>query len=176
MYDHDTMLVGWPWVGETHSWLEPTGFAVLALRARGEEGHPRVREAVKLISDRALPDGGWNYGNPRVFGKTLHPFPATTGIALAALAGESRSTEVEAGIRYLVTALPRVRAPLSLGWGLIGLQAWDAMPDDAESWMARAAKQLAGRPVNPHYLAMLLIAGTDGGSFVSHGKEHTDAG
>ena len=28
---HDTTLVGWPWVAETHSWLEPTALAVLAL-------------------------------------------------------------------------------------------------------------------------------------------------
>jgi hypothetical protein len=172
-FDHDAMLTGWPWVAGTHSWLEPTGYAVLALRARGEGAHPRTREAVKLMLNRALPDGGWNYGNRRVFGKALRAFPATTGVALAALSGEPRSAEVDAGIRCLVDALPRISAPLSLAWGLIGLQAWDAMPGDAELSLARSAKRLAARPVNPHYIAMLLIAGAGGVSFVLRGKERT---
>ena len=49
---HDTTLVGWPWVDGTHSWLEPTVLAVLALGARasaitrgfrGPQGDPRPR-------------------------------------------------------------------------------------------------------------------------------------
>ena len=60
----------------------------MALRAAGRASHPRVREAVRLLCDRALDEGGWNYGNTRVFANTLQPFPATTGIALTALAGE----------------------------------------------------------------------------------------
>lgn len=172
VFDHDATLTGWPWVAGNHSWLEPTGYAVLALRARGQGAHPRVREAVKLILNRALPDGGWNYGNRRVFSRALRAFPATTGVALAALSGEPRSAEVDAGIHYLADALPRISAPLSLAWGFIGLQAWDAMPGDAESSLARSARRLAARPVNPHYIAMLLIAGAGGVSFVSRGKEH----
>lgn len=157
--DHDTTLIGWPWVAGSHSWVEPTGYAVLALRARGLAAHPRVREAVKLILNRALPDGGWNYGNRRVFGQALRAFPATTGVALAALAGEPRSAEVDAGIAYLADALPQISAPLSLSWGLVGLQAWEARPAAAEAWLARAAQRLIARPAQPHYLALLLIAG-----------------
>jgi hypothetical protein len=174
--DHDTALIGWPWVAGSHSWIEPTGYAVLALRTQGQAAHPRVREAVKLIRNRALPDGGWNYGNRRVFGKALRAFPATTGVALAASAVAPRSAEVDAGIRYLVDALPRIRAPLSLAWGLIGLQAWDAMPGEAEVWLARAAQRLVTRPVNPHYTAMLLIAGAGGGVFALRGQGLTDEG
>src|SRR5688572_23211220 len=32
---HDTTLVAWPWCEGTHSWLEPTAFFVLALKAAG---------------------------------------------------------------------------------------------------------------------------------------------
>src|SRR5436305_465287 len=28
---HDTTLIGWPWIEETHSWVEPTALQVLAL-------------------------------------------------------------------------------------------------------------------------------------------------
>lgn len=172
--EHDTTLIGWPWVAGSHSWLEPTAYAVLALRARGKGTHPRVREAVTLMLNRSLPDGGWNYGNRRVFGNALRAFPATTGLALAAMAGEPRSAEVDAGIRFLVDVLPRISAPLSLAWGVIGLQAWDAIPDDAEMWLSRAARRLAAQPVNPHYIATLLIAGAGGGLIVSKGKERAD--
>jgi hypothetical protein len=155
---HDTTLIGWPWVAGTHSWIEPTAYAIMALRATGDAGHQRVREAVHLVLDRALSGGGWNYGNQRVFGKTLHAFPATTGIALAALTGETPHPSIEAGLQYLEAELGSVRAPLSLSWGLIGMRAWNALPAAAESWLEQVAQQLADQPVSPLYLAMLLLA------------------
>ena len=85
---HDPTLIGWPWVADTHSWLEPTALAILALRREGRGDHPRVREGVRLIADRAIVDGGWNYGNKAAFGHALRPQPAPTGLALLALAPE----------------------------------------------------------------------------------------
>ena len=38
---HDSMLVGWPWVTGTHSWIEPTAWAVLRI----EVGRPRRSRA-----------------------------------------------------------------------------------------------------------------------------------
>ena len=83
---HDSRLVGWPWVEATHSWLEPTAMAILALCRVGLAGHPRVKAGVELILDRALDSGGWNYGNKSVFGTELRPQPGPTGLALLALA------------------------------------------------------------------------------------------
>ena len=73
----------------THSWVEPTAINVLALRSADQAGHPRCREAVKLLLDRQLPEGGWNYGNTTVLGHVLRPQVQPTGLALAALAGET---------------------------------------------------------------------------------------
>ena len=161
IFDHDTTLVGWPWAAGTYSWIEPTAYAIMALRATGNNGHPRVREAVRLVLDRALPDGGWNYGNRSVFGKKLRAFPATTGIALTALAGEPADPSVPAALEYLESELHRVRAPLSIAWGLTGMRAWNAMPAQAESWLQRAAQRLSERPTSPHYVAVLLLAGAE---------------
>ena len=113
---HDTAIVGWPWVADTHSWLEPTAVAILALRREGKVDHPRVREGLRLIRDRAIPTGGWNYGNNVAFGRDLRPQPAPTGLALLALAGiDDRSEVVERAVGYLQESLPSTRgSPVSL--------------------------------------------------------------
>jgi len=158
VYGHDTTLTGWSWVESTHAWVEPTAYAILALRAAGNGEHPRVREGIRLLLDRAIPGGGWNYGNPRIYKSTLRPFPGPTGIALTALAGQPGDSRIEAGIAYLGHELLHVRSPLSLGWGLIGLTAWGRRPDDASVWLEKSAKRaLLGRP-SPVNDALLLLA------------------
>ena len=84
---HDTSLKGWPWVENTYSWVEPTALSVIALRATRNEKHPRAIEAIKMLMDRQMPKGGWNYGNIKVFGDELHSMPGPSGIALQALSG-----------------------------------------------------------------------------------------
>lgn len=158
---HDTSLQGWPWVADTHSWVEPTAYAVAALRAVGKAEHPHVREGVRLLLDRTIPEGGWNYGNKRVLRNTLRPFPATTGIALAALAGEPPDSRIEASIGYLIEELGHVRSPQSLAWGLIGLTAWKARPASSPDWLAEAADQATRREPNIPEEALLLLAGAE---------------
>jgi hypothetical protein len=160
---HDTTLVGWSWVADTHSWLEPTALAVLALRRAGKADHPRVREGLRLIGDRAIAGGGWNYGNNRVFGRDLRAQPAPTGLALLALAGEEEPSEtVDRAIEYLLAALPETRAAQSLCWGVLGLRAWGRCPDAAAGWLEEA-HELAGvrhaAGAGPRSSQLLLAAG-----------------
>lgn len=158
---HDTTLVGWPWVADTHSWLEPTAMAVLALAASGLAEHPRVREGLRLIRDRQVESGGWNYGNKAVYGRPLRAQPAPTGMALLALAlaGAGSAPETIGGAtRYLTGVLPGVRASASLGWGLLGLRAWGVRPEHSADWLAEAFASLRGRPDAAPRLACLLLA------------------
>ena len=157
---HDTMLVGWPWVTDTHSWLEPTTLAVLALRKEGERGNTRVLEGLKLIRDRAIPGGGWNYGNKAAFGTALRPQPAPTGLALLALADREgkRTRVVSEATQYLREILPKTRSPFALGWGLLGLAAWNDRPTEANTWLAESFDQVTGRSDAPIRLALLLLA------------------
>ncbi len=178
LFGHDTTLIGWPWIEGTHSWVEPTAYAVAALRAVGRSEHPRVREGVRVLSDRLLPEGGWNYGNTRVLRNTLRPFPATTGVVLGSLAAEPIEPRVRRSIAYLTRELQRIRAPFSLGWGLIGLNAWDAVPEEANEWLAESARLSLARPSNALHDALLLLAAAGwhptanvGRSLVSHGVE-----
>ncbi len=125
---HDTALKGWPWIENTHSWVEPTATCVMALRMAGYGEHNRVHEAVRMLLDRQLPHGGWNAGNTIVFGHELHPMAEGTGSALASLAGVVAEGQVVRSLDYLQGEVDRLRTPISLGWSLIGLAAWGRWP------------------------------------------------
>ncbi len=156
---HDPSLIGWSWVDGTHSWIEPTAMAVLALRRQGLGGDRRVEDGLRLIYDRLIPSGGWNYGNRSVFGRELRPQAAPTGLALLALAGVSESSkDLEPSLRYLESTLPEIRSARSLAWGLLGLRAWRRAPDASDLWLSEAFVRSRPRPVAVSSLALLLLA------------------
>jgi hypothetical protein len=134
---HDPLLKGWPWIGGTHSWIEPTALGVIALTATGHEQHDRVREAIRMMLDRQLPHGGWNYGNTLIFGRELHPMPESTGAALAGLAGQVEQGTVARSLDYLQGEVDRLRTPISLGWSLLGLAAWGLWPSNGVALVER---------------------------------------
>lgn len=124
----DTELAGWPWIERTFSWAEPTAMALLALEAEGAGDHPRAEEGRRLLLDRQIDSGGWNYGNARVFGSELRPAPESTGLVLAALAGRVAPEAVRASLAYLDQYAPTLRSPLALGWTLLAWNAWRGSP------------------------------------------------
>ncbi|MGH7258234.1 MAG: hypothetical protein ACREIM_07635 [Nitrospiraceae bacterium] len=128
---HNPALKGWPWIDETHSWIEPTVLSVMALDVCGYGDHARVAEAVQLLMDRQLPHGGWNYGNTTVFGQELHPAPESTGAALHALAGRVPRKLVQGSLVYLDRQIGKLRTPIALGWSLLGLRSWGMLPAEA---------------------------------------------
>ena len=134
---HDTSIPGWPWIDGTHSWIEPTALSVLALQVAGHGQHDRVREAIRMMLDRQLPHGGWNYGNTTVYGRELHPMPESTGAALAGLAGQIEQGIVARSLDYLQGEVDRLRTPVSLGWALLGLAAWDLSPSNGAALVER---------------------------------------
>jgi hypothetical protein len=116
-----------------------------------------------LILDRAIPGGGWNYGNKAVFGRTLRPQPGPTGLALLALAAYGDCTSgIAAALDYLRQTLPKLRAPVSLGWGVLALRAYHACPAQADSWMVEAYQECQGRPDSTLGLALLTLAAGNG--------------
>lgn len=156
---HDTSLVGWPWVVETHSWLEPTAYAVLALRGCGFGEHARVKEGLDLIRDRETSYGGWNYGNKAVFGRPLRSQPGPTGLALLALAAtQTRDIAIENATGYLKNVLPTLKSSSSLAWAVLGLQAWGEKPEEADERLESAFEAFLSKPADPMKLALLMMA------------------
>jgi hypothetical protein len=160
---HDTSIRGWPWAEGTHSWVEPTALALLALAREGNADHPRVAEGLRLLRDRALDTGGWNYGNTVVFGRPLRPQPAPTGLALMALAASGARTDarVRGGTDYLIGALPEIRAAASLGWGVLGLRSFGRTPPDYREWLSASVADALARDDAAPRLGILLLAAGD---------------
>lgn len=135
---HDTSIRGWPWVTDTHSWIDPTAMALMALRLK-HKSHPRAEEAVRMILDRQLPHGGWNYGNTKVFGNLLKPLPENTACALAGLAGYAELAQVEQSLDYLLSKIKNVRTPHTLSWSVVALKRWNMLPAEASAWLTECA-------------------------------------
>jgi hypothetical protein len=156
---HDTTIVGWPWVEETHSWIEPTAMHVLALKAVGQGNHPRAREATRLLIDRLLPDGGCNYGNTIVMDQVLHPHLQPTGMAMLALAGDSDlDGRIKKSLDYLVAELSSRTAAASMSYGIMGLAAHGILPIDSHDWLEAAYRRTITRGASAHRLALLALA------------------
>lgn len=122
----DGALVGWPWTAGTFSWVEPTAYAILALRAVGPQSPAaaaRIEEGERLLLDRVCPDGGWNYGNRRVLGEDLWSYPDTTALALLALGRGGSEVVVTKGLGALEGMLAANRSGLATALGVLALAA-----------------------------------------------------
>ena len=143
---HDASIVGWPWVAGTHSWVEPTAMALLAIAREGQTKPPDGRpKGFACWSTGRSPKEAGTWAIPVVFRHAISgrspvrpawpswPWPGSA----------SRSKVVESAIAYLKVALAETLAPISLGWGMLGLRAWGAAPPESENWLASAFDKAA---------------------------------
>lgn len=120
----DNTLAGWPWVPGTFGWVEPTAWSLIALHLSGQAGHPRAVEGRKLLLDRRIPSGGWNYGNPNLDDKELLPFWDTTGLALTALCGHTDVAQIRPSLDLMEKKQDKIESLCGLAWAVISLQAY----------------------------------------------------
>ena len=167
----DTSIKGWPWVENTYSWVEPTALALIALRTSGYKEHPRSLEAIKMLMDRQLPKGGWNYGNTMVFGKELHLMLGTTGIALQALAGLVYREQIEKSLICLKTVVESFYTPFSLGWSMLGLSAWNERPANSQTLiLSSLERQKRYGTYSTSLLSLLVLSSICGNGLITHMK------
>ena len=124
--DIDLTIRGWPWAEANFAWVEPTSWACLALRAAGRGDHPRVKEGMKLLLDRAFDTGGANYGNRVILGRSTEPIPGPTAIMLLALQGVTDQPRVDAALGYLRVTAAKSTDLEHLAWAKLALAAFDA--------------------------------------------------
>lgn len=165
---HDTTLAGWVWIQETHSWVEPTCHALMALQLAGLKDHQRCREARKLLIDRQLPSGGWNYGNTYVFETELKPFPESTGITLTTLQGYTNKATVQRSLDYLNDHCLSIKTPLTAAWSTMAKAAWQEEDPEREARLTHSyeSSELLG-PHRTSLLASLLCANSCRSGFMN---------
>lgn len=128
VHDIDLNLAGWPWSEGNFSWVEPTAWACLALRRAGFGEHPRVREGLSLLLDRAFDEGGINYGNRTVLGRRTDPIPGPTALMLLALQGEGEHPRIAAAVRYLLERAAAGDDLEHLCWAKLALDCYRDQP------------------------------------------------
>jgi hypothetical protein len=164
----DNSLRGWSWTPGTASWVEPTSYALILLRRVADELHPagaqkRLRLAEAMLYDRMCPGGGWNSGNPQVYGVAGEPRVGPTAWALLALHPHSARTQNQSGVDWLQDTWGEIRGAASLSLAYLCLKAYGqpAPPLEPALWdlyernqflgnllaFAWAAIALSGKPI-----------------------------
>jgi hypothetical protein len=136
-------LQAWPWAANSFSWVEPTAYALLALKKlrpflRGTQADQRIRQGELLLYDRMCKGGGWNYGNVRTLGEEILPYPDTTAVALLAL--QDRQTEVanQQSLQALRHMLGQVQSGLALSLALLCFSVYG---QDHAEWKSQLRKR-----------------------------------
>jgi Squalene-hopene cyclase C-terminal domain len=120
---------GWSWTAGTASWVEPTAQALIVLgmtpvESSSRDARQRRDVAEKMLYDRMCPGGGWNCGNPRVYGVPGEPLVGPTVWALLALRAHPRRQENQISLDWLAQNWMKIESPGSLALAQIGLQAY----------------------------------------------------
>lgn len=122
--DLDLELKGWSWFENTLGWVEPTAYALIALKTlRADlpesQTRSRIEEGERLLVDRVCEGGGWNYGNSRVYDEELWPYPDTTALALLALQDRPDLPEVRSSLDALDRMVARNGSLLAISLALL---------------------------------------------------------
>jgi hypothetical protein len=80
---------------------------------------------------------------------------------LALASSGKESSAVSAALAYLRQTLPDVQAPVSLGWGILGLRAHHSCPMEATRWLAQSYARCTGKADAAMGLALLLLASSE---------------
>jgi hypothetical protein len=120
---------GWGWTPRTSSWVEPTSVAVLVLDQSPKELLPssasRRRElAESMLYDRMCPGGGWNCGNPLVYGVAGEPLVVPTSWALLALRHHPQRSENVVSLDWLEGSMKSIQSAGSLALARICLETY----------------------------------------------------
>jgi hypothetical protein len=119
--------------------VEPTAFALLALGECPSKLQPaaavRRRElAEAMLYDRMCPGGGWNCGNPLVYGVAGEPLVIPTVWALLALRNQAQRSENVLSLNWLEKNVANTHGPGSLALARLCLEAY------GRQWPSHAAE------------------------------------
>lgn len=158
LLDINPKRVGWPWAINNFSWVEPTAWSVMALRACGYGEHRRTQEGMRLLLDRAFEEGGANYGNKQVLGSPTEPIPTPSALMLLALQGV-KHPRITQSLHYLRKAALERPDLEHLGWAILALDAHDQPTTELRQTLdEQYQKHLAAdKPIGTIRLALTVL-------------------
>jgi hypothetical protein len=155
-------LVGWSWVPHSFSWVEPTSYALTALKKvrtslTETNADERIQQGEAMIYDRMCKGGGWNYGNSKVLDYALWPYPDTTAVALIALQDRAGDQANQQSLQALRKTADEANSGLAASWAAICLSLYG---QDAADWQKRVEKRFreTGFLGETKTLALALLA------------------
>jgi len=136
-------LIGWSWVPNSFSWVEPTSYALTALKKvrsslTAEAVNERIQQGEAMIYDRMCKGGGWNYGNSKVLDYALWPYPDTTAVALIALQDRAGDQANQESLQALRKTADEANSGLAASWAAISLNVYG---QDTRDWQKRVEKR-----------------------------------
>lgn len=153
---------GWSWTVGTASWVEPTSYAILLLRATPAEllsaaARRRVRLGEAMLRDRMCPGGGWNCGNPVVYGVPGIPQVSSTAWGLLALNEHPEWPEVQKSLAWLEDHSNAIRSPGSMALALLALNVY-GRPDGGLPQSLQSVYEKGDFPWNVQEVAWAVLA------------------
>jgi Squalene-hopene cyclase N-terminal domain len=132
----DPYLNGWSWTSGAFSWVEPTSYCLMALKksrplVAGINMEVRIQQGESLLYDRMCESGGWNYGNSKVLGETLWPYPDVTAVALIALQDRAANEANRGSLLALQRMMREAASGITLSWGILCLKLYS---EDTQKW------------------------------------------
>jgi len=163
-------LIGWSWISNTFSWVEPTCYGLLALKRAGVRRHERITQAEAMLRDRVCVGGGWNVGNPIVWDRALEAFLPQTALALLALQDEPIDSIIEQGLAVLGNEANEAYSTLSLSLATLCLQQYGRQVDTfVDQLLQRQLADGSWRQMTQlTALAILALQSVSGGDNVFH--------
>jgi len=158
----DSSLAGWSWTPGAASWVEPTAYSLLLLNTVPEDLLPRHatkrrRLGEAMLYNRMCPGGGWNSGNPLVYGVPGERRVGPTAWALLALRGYANRAENQQSLRWLEQAYHQIAGPASVALAGLCLRAYGRPQPGLEARLA-SLYEMNGFLGNIPAAALSLIA------------------
>jgi len=172
---HRDQFRGWGWTPRTSSWVEPTAFALMALADARPHGQlenavaERRALATGMLYDRMCPRGGWNCGNPRVYGVDGDPLVLPTCWALLALhdmpeqtvfsevVTEQSGSRKSLSLRWLENEFAKIQSAASLAMASVTLENYGVtLPQSPRSLLDWSADELVEQ--GTHVAAWVAIS------------------
>lgn len=162
-------LKAWPWTTGTFSWVEPTAYALIALKKlrpylQGTNAAVRIHQGELMMVDRMCEGGGWNSGPCKILGEKMEPYPDITALALIALQ-DRQATEVnQRSFQALQKMLTEIDSGYTLSWSILCLSLYG---EDVAEWRKLLARNYARMEFlgETKTIALALLASGDGASF-----------